>query len=189
MDSDDALALVTAQLSPQEKVFVDTFTADVNQSLSNAVRAAGFAVTAKNQSEFGARLLKKASVQRYLAHVYAERRERHRDIRDGCLQALWQLAAGWDVKDIMGQVSRVDPETKEKITERGFLPPDELPAPLRAAIKSVKFTQKSGYEYQFVDKAQILLLLLKHFGDSDRLKHDNTTAEAKVTVWRPEDGE
>jgi hypothetical protein len=184
----DDLAIITADLKPQERAFCDHFLSDPNMSIAAAVRAAGYSVSDRGAAAFGEGILKNRPVQRYIAWVHAERRDRHRDIRDGCLQALWQLAAGWDIKDLIGQLTTKDSEYGE-IQERGVLPPDELPAPLRAAIKSVNFA-KGRWSYTFVDKSQILMLLLKHFGELDKLQAPPPLdATPKVKVWQGDDDE
>ena len=186
----DALALLSAHLSPQEKVFCDTFVSDPSLSIAGAVRAAGFAVTDSRATAFGESLLKKQAVQRYLAYIHAERLERHRDIRDGCLQALWVLASAWDIKDLIGHTTVIveDEEgNKRTIDEKGCLPPDELPPSLRAAVKEVSFN-KGRWSYKFVDKTQILMLLLKHFGDLDKNTPPPPPVDAKpkTRLWDPD---
>lgn len=179
MDSHDALALASTDLSPQEKAFVDHLAADPDFSVADAARSVGYVT---KPGEAGARMLKKQAVIRYLAAIQSERRERHIDIRDQCIQALWQLAAGWDVKDLMGDVARKDPETGAWIESHGMLPPDKLPAPLRAAIKGVKRSRDGSWEYTFVDKAQILTLLLRHFGDEDRARGKTPETPGSRTI-------
>jgi Terminase small subunit len=142
----DAIALLAKQIEPEEKTFVDILVQDPEFNISAAAKAAGY-----EGDKAGDRLLKKQAVVRYLAAIQADRRERHRDIRDQCIQALWQLASGWD----MAAVSNSKGEA---------IPPNELPASLRAAIKAAKIG-KFGWEYMFVDRAQILTILLRHFGE------------------------
>lgn len=183
----DALALLASPLEPQEKAFADHWVSDPKMNMAAAVRAAGFAVSDKAASNVGEAILRKEPVQRYIAAIFAERRERHRDIRDGCLQALWQLACGWDIKDLIGTFE-IEEEGVIRET-KGCLPPDELPAPLRAAIKSVTF-QKGRWSYTFCDKAQILMLILKHFGELDKLAGPAPIeATPKVKMWTGDDGD
>lgn len=187
--NNDALALLTAQLQPQERAFVEHFVSSEQPSIAESVRAAGYAIDPKRATSFGENLLRKAPVQRLIALIHAERRERHRDIRDGCLQALWQLAAGWDLKDLIGSITTVN-EDGEEVLERGMLAPDQLPAALRAAVKEVSFS-KGRWSYKLVDKASILMLLLKHFGELDRLQSpppplDATPAKPKTAIWTEE---
>lgn len=189
----DALALLSAQLTPQERAFADAFVADPQMSLAGAVRAAGYPVPDSRASSYGESLMKRAPVQKYIAWIHAERRDRHRDIRDGCLQALWGLASGWDIKDLIGSVSVIveDEEgNKRSVEERNCLPPDELPPLLRAAVKEVSFN-KGRWSYKFVDKSQILMLLLKHFGELDKLQAPAPVeaTPVKTRVWKPEDDE
>lgn len=147
-EQSDAIALISRQLEPAEKAFVDFLVQDEEFNISRAAKAAGF-----EGASAGDRLLKKQTVQRYLVAIQADRRERHRDIRDQVIQALWQLASGWD----MGAM----------VDERGeVMPPDRLPPALRAAVKGAK-VGKHGWEYLFVDRAMILQILLRHFGESD----------------------
>jgi hypothetical protein len=182
----DALAVVAAGLKPQEKAFADHWVSDPKMSIAGAVRAAGYAVSDKSANHIGEGILRQDSVQRYIAAIFAERRERHRDIRDGCLQALWQLACGWDIKDLIGTF-KIEEEGVIRET-KGCLPPDELPAPLRAAIKSVTF-QRGRWSYTFVDKSQILMLILRHFGELDKLAGPAPIeATPKVKMWTGEEG-
>ena len=157
----DAIALISKQLEPAEKAFVDFLVQDEEFNIARAARAAGF-----EGANAGDRLLRKQAVQRYLVAIQADRRERHREIRDQVIQALWQLASGWDVAALVGDVQVYDPITNETTTRREALPPDRLPPALRAAIKGAK-VGKNGWEYIFVDRAAILTILLRHFGESD----------------------
>lgn len=144
----DAIALISKQLEPAEKAFVDILVQDEQFNIARAAKEAGF-----EGASAGDRLLKKQAVQRYLVAIQADRRERHRDIRDQVIQALWQLASGWDVGAV--------------VDEKGEpLPPDKLPPALRAAVKGAKMG-RNGWEYIFVDRATILALLLRHFGETD----------------------
>jgi hypothetical protein len=144
----DAIALIAKQLEPAEKAFVDILVRDEQFNIQRAAREAGF-----EGANAGDRLLKKQAVQRYLCLIQADRRERHRDIRDQVIQALWQLAAGWDVGAMVDDAGQP-------------LPPDRLPPALRAAVKGAKIGRE-GWEYTFVDRAAILTILLRHFGETD----------------------
>lgn len=147
-EQSDAIALIAKQLEPAERTFIDILVQDEEFNIQRAARQAGF-----EGANAGDRLLRKQAVQRYLVAIQADRRERHRDIRDQVIQALWQLAAGWDVGSLVD-------DTGEP------LPPHKLPAALRAAIKGAK-VGKNGWEYLFVDRAAILTILLRHFGETD----------------------
>jgi hypothetical protein len=165
MSGDDSLALVEANLTVEEAAFVRYLVKDPELNLSDAARAAGY--TGKHPHDFAARMLKSNSVAKAVALIHADRRTRHKDIRDGVIQALWQLAT-WDIKDLCDDGG-------------GFLPPSELPDALRAAGKGVKMG-KYGLEYTFVDRAQILALLLKHFGEVDRKEESKAETEEGVSV-------
>lgn len=181
---EDALALVSAGLTGQERQFVEALTSDPEFSLSNAARAAGFTVKPDKAAE---RLLKNQAVVRYLAAIQQDQRERNRDIRDGVLQTLWQLAAGWDIGEL---VAEVDEEAENGQTKRvtRALSPDKLPPGLRAAVKEVKRDRFGGWEYKMVDRSTVLGLLLKHFGEADKARAGAADAPiaAKVVVHYPE---
>jgi hypothetical protein len=165
VENNDALALAATGLTKEEKTFVDALVADPDFNVSEAARSIGLTV---KPGDAGLRMLKKAAVVKYLAALQADRRERHADIRDQVIQALWGLAAGWDVADLIGEIERIDPETGQIQQIRGLLAPDRLPPALRAAIKGVKRNKDGGWEYTFVDRSAILALLLKHFGEADK---------------------
>lgn len=176
MENTDALAIAATGLTKDEKAFVDHLVADPDFSLAEAARSIGLTV---KPSDAGLRLLKKQAVVKYLAALQADRRERHADIRDMCIQALWQLAAGWDVGDLIAEIEVTDPETNQISRKRVVLAPDQLPSALRAAVKGVKRT-KDGWEYTFCDKSAILALLLKHFGEADKAANPATDGPEKT---------
>lgn len=166
--TDDSLALaeVEAGITAEERRFVDAILADQEMNVSAGARAAGV------DPATGFRWLKKGPVRAYMSRALAERRERYKDIRDGVIQALWQLAT-YDIAEAVDEdESFLDrlPETLDDalafIAGGRLKPPHKLPPTLRAAVKSVKFG-KFGWEYTFADRAQILLALAKHFGDID----------------------
>lgn len=181
-----------AAVSPKERAFVEAFYTDPNMSIAAAVTAAGFGISPKGASAFGENLLHKPTVQRLIGQMFASARDRTQDIRDGTVQALWLLATGWDIKDLVGDVPTPDEDDEGKVAfERGLLAPDQLPAALRAAIKEVSFV-KGRWAYKLVDKSAILAQLLKHFADQDKR---NASAEPppaeptepSVVVWREDE--
>lgn len=159
-------------MTVQEAAFVKHLVQDPDLNMSAAARAAGY--DGNNPSDFALRMLKSANVAKAMALIHADRRTRHKDIRDGVIQALWQLAT-WDIKDICD-------------SDGVFLAPHELPDNLRAAVKGVK-QGKFGLEYTFVDRAQILALLLKHFGDDEKKQEQKKdTEEGTTIVWVTPEG-
>ncbi len=183
-EQEDSLAVLEGALTGQELKFVQSLTSDPEFSLSNAARSAGFLVKPDKAAE---RLLKNQAVVRYLAAIQQDQRIRLRDIRDGVLQTLWQLAAGWDIAELVGQVEETDADGVPQTVTRA-LSPDKLPAGLRAAVKEVKRDRFGGWEYKFVDRSTILGLLLKHFGEADkaRLGANDAPVPGKTTVVYPE---
>lgn len=166
MAHDDSLTLYGADLSVEERRFIDSLVQDPEMNLAEAARQAGY--DGPKASDYALRLLRRPAVAKALAAVHDDRRTRHKDIRDGCIQVLWQLATH-DIKDLMrsGQL----------------LPPDELPASVRSAVKGVKFG-KFGWEYTLVDRAAILQLLLKHFGETDKKEAETApTAEGTTVIF------
>lgn len=184
----DALAVLRAACSPEERKFVELFYQDPNMSLASAVLEAGFLALPKEATRYGENLLRKPTVQHLIAQTFATARDRTQDIRDGTVQALWLLATGWDIKDLVGDVLvDADDDSGHQAYERGILPPDQLPAALRAAVKKVSLV-KGRWQYEFSDKAAILVQLLKHFASQPAAAPEpETPVEPSTTVWRPED--
>ena len=167
MSADDSLALINSSLTVEEAAFVRHLVTDPELNMSEAARHAGY--KGADPHAFAARMMKSANVAKAIALIHADRRTRHRDIRDGVIQALWQLAT-WDIKDVVDESGN-------------FLGPHELPDSLRAAVKGVKMG-KFGLEYVFVDRAQILALLLRHFGEVDKVEDSKKeTAEGVTVNW------
>lgn len=182
-EEQDALALAAASLTAQERRFVEALTADPEWNLSAAARTAGY-----GDPKAADRIMRSQAVVRYIAAIQADQRTRLRDIRDQVIQSLWQLAAGWDIAGLVEEVEEVDPDTGETRTATVTIPPNRLPPGLRAAVKSVKRDKHGFYEYTFCDRATILGLLLKHFGEVDkaRLGANDAPAAPKVVVEYPE---
>lgn len=164
MSPDDSLALLEAELSGEELKFVHHLVMSESWNMSDAARAAGF--EGSKPAEFAVRLMQREPVRRAIQLIQADRRTRYRDVRDGAIQALW-LMATHDIKDLAraGQL----------------LPPDELPAGIRCAIKGVKYG-KQGWEYQLVDRVAVLSLLMKHFEQTDNLEKEKSETAEGVTV-------
>ena len=184
-DEQDALALAAAPLTAQERKFVETLTSDPEWGLAAAARAAGY-----GDPKAADRIMRSQAVVRYIAAIQADQRQRLRDVRDQVIQSLWQLAAGWDIAGLVEEVEMTDPDTGETQTATVTIPPNRLPPGLRAAIKSVKRDKHGHFEYQFVDRATILGLLLKHFGEADKARLADAGRDApaapKVIVEYPE---
>ncbi len=179
--SDDSLALIQAReaIEPHERVLIDAMCVDEEMRVSEGERVAGL------DQGVGYRLLKKDSVRKYLSLTLADRRERHREIRDKVIQTLWALAC-YDIADAIEPEEDFDRYPESLDGALGMLaggrlkPPHKLPPTLRAAIKSVKHG-KHGWEYTFVDRTQILLALMDHFGDSDAARA-NEPNEGRTVV-------
>lgn len=175
--TDDSLALAQAQqgVTAEERALVDGMAGDHEMRVSVGEKAAGL------EAGVGQRLLKKVSVRRYLAAVLADRRERHAEIRDGVIHALWALAT-YDIADAVDD-SEIDldrmpenlDEAMQALAGGRLKPPHKLPPALRAAVKGVKMG-RNGWEYVFVDRAQILLALMKHFGEAAANKGPDNAA-------------
>jgi hypothetical protein len=173
-EQEDSLALLAAPLTSQERRFVEALTSDPEWSLAAAARAAGYA-----DPKAADRIMRSQAVVRYIAAIQSDQRNRLRDIRDNVVATLWQLASGFDIAGLVEEN-----EAGEIVT----LPPNRLPPTLRAAVKSVK-CNKGVWEYQFVDRAAVLGLLLKHFGETDRARlgaNDAPPMAPKVVVEYPE---
>lgn len=162
--ADDSLALLEAGLTAQERQFVHTLVSSEDWNLAAAARAAGY--EGSSPSDFAVRLMRGEKVRRCLALIQADRRERHKDVRDSAIQMLWMLATH-DIKDLA------------KAGE--LLPPDELPAGIRCAIKGVKFT-KNGWEYTLIDRTVVLSMLLKHFELGDQAEGKKAETQEGVTI-------
>lgn len=175
--TDDSLTLFTAEaraasggLTPEEQAFVLALLADPEMSVGNAAKACGL------DPSIGHRWLRKVGVRAYLAAQLVDRRQRHADIRDGVVQALWALAT-YDIKDAIEEGEPYEAQTEPASLEDAIAvmaggrlkPPHKLPDTLRAAVTRVKWG-KHGWEYQFTDRSTILLALLRHFGELDKGK-------------------
>lgn len=148
--SHDAVAALLSTTVPEDQFrFVEALLADPDMSIAGAERTCGL------KPGTGARWLKDARVRECLGQLVRDRAQRHADIRDQVIIALWAMAGA-------------DPR---KAWRNGVqLPPDELPDELAAILVSAEPIFSAGmptgcYRYKFSSKQDLLLSLLKHFGD------------------------
>lgn len=196
--NDDTVSFVLAELSIPERSFVLALVQDPEMRPPQAAEAAGMAGQ-------GAELMRRPSVRTAVSRLLGSKNDRIEEIRQATIYALYQLAFGWDPKNMMRppdeRPASVLAEHLEKHlnVKRGelralqaldreaqppkFLAPDELPPECRAALKSMEF--KDGqWKYTMVDRHVVLMSLLKHFGDMDKVKENNplTQDDDKVTI-------
>lgn len=173
---DDSLAIALVALNPQEKAFIQALADQPELRIDLAEESAGL----KRQQ--GATILKRPHVREAFRAIFATRRERYADIRGHVIQALYALAFEGDIGCIQRERERereYDDEGK-LVPASATLGPAELPKEIRACIKKVKF-YNGNWDYEFIDRGDILLNLLKHFGDVDKL-HLKTSQEKQENV-------
>lgn len=101
-------------------------------------------------------LMQDRNVRGFISAALTERAERHADVRDRVIHALWSLAS-------------YDPR-KAFRSDGVQLQPHELPDSLAAALTSCEPVMHNGeatgyWKYRFSDRTAVLIALLKHFGD------------------------
>ncbi len=139
-----------AKASPQE-------TQIVNMMLTEGLDPSKVASQLDMSLQAVLEVLQREHVRRALGiGMLTEKRERFKEIRDGVVQALWQLAS-YDVADLVDETGRMHADLRK------------IPPQLRCAIKGYKMG-RYGAEYTFVDRAAILTTLANIFakaGDAD----------------------
>jgi hypothetical protein len=146
-------ALTKSSLSVLEQKVVNAFITDPELSPRNVAISLDLPISAVLE------VLKRSEVRKAVGLGFlTEQKDRYQQVRDGVVLALWQMATH-DIKDMFNESGAP-------------LHVKDMPAQLRASIKGYKMG-KYGPEFQFTDKAQIMLALLAHFGKIDKAGDDS----------------